>query len=135
MRQTLNSSESSHPLWDPEQITFVMLDRFWLLSKTPSLLSSSLFLMDNIRLHGIPTKIKWKIQACFTLNFKFWEGTAVKGFKTKIPDFLFLVLHQFLYQQTSFLQLSRISFNIIWKRFSSQIFLNRFTPLPQTPPP
>ena len=78
--------------------------------------------MDNITLNEMPTKIKWKIQACFLLHFKFWVGTSVKSFKIQLLVFLFLVLHQFLYIKISFLQLSRISNNIIWKRFSSQIF-------------
>ena len=51
---------------DHWQITFVMLDRFCLLRKT----SHPLFLMDNIKLDGIPSKIKWKLHASFTLYFK-----------------------------------------------------------------
>ena len=79
------------------------------------------------RLHGMPIKIKWKMEAYFTLNFKFWEGTSVKRYKAQQqPVFLFLVLHQFLNQQMSFLQLSRISLNILWKIFSSQILLAPF---------
>ena len=39
---------------DHEQITSVMLNRFSLLCKT----SHPLFLMDNIKLDGIPSKIK-----------------------------------------------------------------------------
>ena len=46
--------------------------------------------MDIIRLHGMPTNIKWKIKACFTLNFKFWEGTSVKSYKAQLPVFYFL---------------------------------------------
>ena len=53
--QTLDSSERSQPLRNPQQITFVMLNRFWSLSKKPLI---SLFLMDNIKLDGMPTKIK-----------------------------------------------------------------------------
>ena len=84
----------------------------------------------------MPTKIKWKIQTCFTLNFKFWEGISVKSYKTQLPVSLLLVLHQFLYQQISVLQLSRISFNIIWKGFSSYIFLCKqiHPPSPQPHP-
>ena len=41
------------------------------------------------------------------------------------PVLLFLVdLHQFLYQQVSFLQLFRTSFDIIWKKIFVRIFLN-----------
>ena len=39
------------------QITFVMLNRFCLLRKT----SQSLLLMNNIKLDGIPSIIKWKV--------------------------------------------------------------------------
>ena len=31
----LNLSERNQPLRDPQQITFIMLNRFWLLSKNP----------------------------------------------------------------------------------------------------
>ena len=48
---------------DHQQITFVKTSRFFLLSKT----SHPLFLMDNIKLDGMPSKIKWKIHACFTI--------------------------------------------------------------------
>ena len=56
------------------------------------------------------------------VNYKIWEGTSVKSYRIQVPVFLFVVLHQFLYQQILFSQLSRISFNIIWKKFWSQIF-------------
>ena len=51
---------------DHRKITFVTLNRFCLLSKTYHLL----FLMDNIKLDGIPSKTKWKIHTSFTLYFK-----------------------------------------------------------------
>ena len=98
-----------------------MLNRFWSLSKNPFTPPSSPFLMGNIRLHGMPTtsfekELLWKVMI-------------------QLPVFLFLVLHQFLYQQISFLELSRISFNITWQKFSSQIFLfNGFTSFPQPYP-
>ena len=95
----MNSSERSQPLRDPQQITFIMLNRSWLLSKKPFTL---LFLTDNIKLNGMPAKVKLKIQACFTLYFKFWEGTSAKSYKIQLPVLLFLVSHQFLYQQISF---------------------------------
>ena len=79
------------------------------------------------------------MQGCFTLYLKFCEGTSVKSYKIQLPVFLFLVLHQFLYQQISFLQLYIISFNIIWKRFSFFVlnfsFLNDLPlPFPQPHP-
>ena len=42
------------------------------------------------------------MQACFTLYFKFWEGTSVKSCNIQLPVLLFLVLHKVLYQQISF---------------------------------
>ena len=54
---------------DHQQITFVTTNRFCNLSKT----SNPLFLMDYIKLDGIPSKIKWKIHASFTLYLKFWR--------------------------------------------------------------
>ena len=48
---------------DHQQTTFVILHGFDLLSKTPY----TLFLMDTIRLDGMPNKIKLKIHALFVL--------------------------------------------------------------------
>ena len=104
------------------------LNRFWL-SKNPFTQPPSLFLTYNIKLNIIPTKIKRKIQACFILYFKFFEGTSVKRYKIQLPVLLFLVLHQFLYQQISFfynfLELnSTLSAKDFRHKFS---FINRFT--------
>ena len=33
----------------------------------------------------MPTKVRWKIQACFILYFKFWEGTSVISYKIQLP--------------------------------------------------
>ena len=93
-----------------------------------------LLLTSNIKLDGIPTRIKLKIQACFTLCFKFWEGTSVKRYKMQPLVLLFLVLHQLLYQQISsfynFLELhSTLSEKDFCRKFS---FFNGFT---QTPHP
>ena len=67
---TLNSSERNQSLRDPQQINFIMLMVIMWKTLHP------LFLTDNTKLDGMPTKIKLKIQACFTLYFTFWEGTA-----------------------------------------------------------
>ena len=67
---TLNSSERNQSLRDPQQINFIMLMVIMWKTLHP------LFLTDNTKLDGMPTKIKLKIQACFTLYFMFWEGTA-----------------------------------------------------------
>ena len=73
----MNWSESSQPLRDPWQTTFIMFNRFWSLSKNPlpppsppfpppSPPPSSPFLMGNVRLHGMPTTsfeevLLWKV--------------------------------------------------------------------------
>ena len=127
----MNSSERSQPLRDPQQITFIMLNRFWALSKKSNTSPSPhmVFLMHNIKLDGMPTKIKLKIQACFTLYFKFWEGTSVKSFKIELPVLLFLVSHQFLHL-INFLELQS---TLIEKGFCCEFsFFNGFT---QTPHP
>ena len=123
----MNSSERSEPLKDLQQITFIMLNR---LGKKPF---TPLFLTDNVKLDGMSTKITLKIQACFTLHFKFWEDTSVKSYKIQLPVLLFLVSHQFLYQQISFfynfLELySTLSEKDFCRKFS---FFNRFTPTSQ----
>ena len=97
LRKTLNSSERSQPLRDPRQDTFIMLIRFWLLSKKPFI---PLFFTDSIKLDRIPTKIKLKTQACFIMYSTFWVGTSVN---MQLPIVLFFVLDQLLYQQISVL--------------------------------
>ena len=60
------------PLYfDHWQITFVMVNRFPQLHKTCQ--HQPQFLMDNIKLDEIRSKIKWKLRASFTLYFKsYW---------------------------------------------------------------
>ena len=65
-----------------------------------------MFLMNNIKLDGMPTKIKLKIQACFTLYFKFWEDTSVKSYKIQVPVPLFFVCISFYINRYHFLQTS-----------------------------
>ena len=119
----MNSSESSQPLRDPRQITFVMLNRFWSLSKNP-------FTPSPPPPPSILPILNGQYQTACCAKHKFWEGTSVKSYKIQLPVFLFLVLHQFLYQQISFSQLSKVSFNIIWKKkFHPKFsFFNGFTP-------
>ena len=127
----MNSSERSQPLRDPQQITFIMLNRFWALSKKPNTSPSPhmVFLMHNIKLDGMPTKIKLKIQACFTLYFKFWEGTSAKSYKIQLPVLLFLVSHQFLYQQISFFT----TFQNFIQHYLKKIFVTNFNGFTQPP--
>ena len=118
-------SDSSQPLRDCSQTTFVHLTKFWL-SKSPFTL---LYLTDNIKLDGIPTKIKWKIQACSILYLKFFEDTSVKSYKIQLPVLLFLVLRQFLYQQKSiFYNFLKLRSALFEKDFRHKFsFCNRFT--------
>ena len=122
----MNSSERSQPLRGPKQVVFIMFNRFCSLSEKP-------FTSDNINLERMPNKMKLKTQACFTLYFKFWEGTSVKSYKIQLPVFLFLVSHQFLYQQIllfySSLELNSTSEKYFCRKFS---FFNGFS---QTPHP
>ena len=97
----MNTSERSQLPRDPQQIIFVMLNRFGRLSKK---FLFPLFLMDNIKLDGMPTNIKLKTQAYLTLHFKFWEGASVKRYKIQLSVLLFLVLlyisrYHFFYTQ------------------------------------
>ena len=141
-RKTLNLRESSQPLRDPRQITFAMFNRFWSLSKNPFThpppLPSppySLFLMNNIRLHGIPTKIKWKIQTCFTLYFKFWEGTSVKSYKIQGPVFYFLFYVSFYISRYHFYNFLKLHSNLSEKDLRPKFSLfNGFSPLSQPQP-
>ena len=90
-----------------------MLNRFWTLSKSPL---TPLFLTDNIKLDGIPTKIKWKIQASFTFYFKFWVFMW-KDIRCSYQFFYFLFYISSYISRYHVLQLFETSFNITWKRF------------------
>ena len=95
----------SYPkLVDCQQITFVMLNRFYLLSKTPVSSLSPLFLTDNVEMDRMPTKIKWKIHFPSILHLKFWSYIhLIKIFKIQPPDLLFVVASiSFLRQQIPF---------------------------------
>ena len=128
----MNSSKRSHSQRDSQQISFIITFGFCSLSKKSKKPFTPLLLTDNIKLDGLPTKIKLKIQGCFTLYFNLWEGTSVKSYKIQLPVLLFVVSHQFLYQQISlFLHLFRTSFNILWKRFFiANLLLYRIHPNP-----
>ena len=126
----MNSSERSQPLRDPQQITFIMLNRFSLLSKKPF---TSLFITDNIKVDGMPTKIKLKIQACFTLYFKFWEGTSVKCFQIQATSsFISCFTSAFISADIIFYNFLELHSTCLKRIFETFYFFNRFT---QTPPP
>ena len=60
-------------LRDCRQITFVMLDRFCLLSKPHPHSHVLNGQYHQNKMDRIPTKIKWYIHSHFTLYFKFWR--------------------------------------------------------------
>ena len=89
--------------------------------------------MDSIRLHGMQTKIKWKIQACFTLKryFCLLEVTSVKSYKTQLPVSYFMCYISW-YHFCNFLEFySALSGKDFDPKFS---FFNRFTPSCQPHP-
>ena len=121
----MNSSESSQPLRDPRQITFVMLNRFWSLSKNPFIpphphpLSSSILPLLNGQYHSASNP-----------NHKFWEGTSVKSYKIQLPVFLFLVLHYI--RRYHFHNILELHSTLFEKNFRPKFsFFNGFTPSPQ----
>ena len=92
-----------------------------------------LFSTDNIKLNGMPTKTKWKIQPCFIFFFSSFENVLLwKVNKIELPVLLFLVLYQFLFQQIyifyNFLALHLTLSEGFCHKFS---FFNRFTPYPR----
>ena len=101
---------------DCQQITFAMLTRFYLLSKNP-------------KMNRIPSKIKWKIHALFTLYFKFWRYFLYSHHIFYFLLFLLAFTSVDIFRTS---QIFRTSFNIIWKkRFLLQMsFFNRFTQAP-----
>ena len=122
----MNSSESSQLLRDPRQITFVMLNRFWSLSKNPftpphpSHLSFP-FLMDNIRLHGMPTTgfekiLLWKVTR-YSYQF-FYFLFYISFYISRYYFYNFLEFHSTLSERT------------FCPKFS---FFDEFTTLPPQP--
>ena len=72
-KPTWNSQLS---LRDCQQITFVMLNGLFLLSKNPP---TSLFLTDNIKMNRIAAKIKWKYITTFLHCISKFGGTLYKN--------------------------------------------------------
>ena len=111
----MNSSESSQLLRDPRQITFVMLNSFWSLSKNPSL-SSILPILNG------------QHQTAWNANHKFWEGTSVKSYKIQLPIFFYFSRYHFY----NFLEFhSALPEKDFPPKFS---LFNGFTPFPQPHP-
>ena len=53
----------------------------------------SLLLVDNIKMHGIPSKDKWKMQTLFALHFKFWKYFLWKFVRYIHQIFYFLLFY------------------------------------------
>ena len=71
-------------------MTFVTVNRFCFLQVYIN--SPPLFLMENIKLNGIQTKIKWKILVLFTLHFKIYRCIIlIKIYKIEPPVLLFAI--------------------------------------------
>ena len=75
--------------------------------------------MDNIKLDGIPSKIKWKTHTCFTSYFKFWGCFFIKNYKGQLQISFFTKLGQCdenwliigkLHQQTAITKVSKSGF-------------------------
>ena len=78
---------------------------------------------------------KWKMQACLTLNFKVWEGTLVKSYKTQLPGFFFLFYISFYISRYHFYKFLECHSTLSGKDFCSKFsFFNRFTPSLQHQP-
>ena len=103
------------------QITFIKLNRFYLLS----LENHPLFLADNIKMDRILTKI-------FCNVFQVWKVLLIKVCKIQSLDLLFVVdFIGFYISRYHFSQVFRTSFNIIWKKdFCHKFF---FLTDPQNP--
>ena len=118
----MNSSESSQSLRHPRQITFVMLNRFWSLSKNPFTPPSSPFLMDNIRLHGMPTT-------------SFEKVLLWKVIKYRYQFFYFLFYISFYISRYHFYNFLEFHSTLSEKKFHPKFsFFNRFTPFFQPHP-
>ena len=88
-----------------------MLSRFCLLSKNSP--TPTLFLTDNIKLDGIPTKIKSKMHALFTFFFQVFKGTSYKNLYMQPPVLLGTVDKQLLF-------VSKPQTISVWKEYQTQ---------------
>ena len=86
-------------------------------SITPTPLSRlplSLILTENVKLDGIPAKIKWKIHVPFTFYFKFWGYFLWQFIRCNHQFFHLLLFYiSFYMSRHHFSRLIRTSFNII----------------------
>ena len=107
----------------------VTLNKLCLLSNPPP---PPLFLMTNIKLDGIPKKIKWNIPVLHCISS--FKGTYKKLQDIATSSFYFLLFYiNFYISRFHFLQLFRTWFKIIKKKkFRHEFpFFNGFTKTPQ----
>ena len=78
----------------------------------------------------MPTKIKWKIQACFILHFNFEKGLLRKVIRYSYQFIYFLFYINFNISRYQFSRLFRLYSTLSEKDFRRKFsFLNRFTQL------
>ena len=78
----------------------------------------------------MPTKIKWKIQACFILYFNFEKGLLWKVIRYSYQFIYFLFYINFNISRYQFSRLFRLHSTLSEKDFRRKFsFLNRFTQL------
>ena len=115
----MNSSESNQPLKDPLQITFVMLNRFWSLSKKPFTSPPSPILPHSQCTMGCQP-----------------QGTFIKSYIRYSYQFLYFLFYISFYissyQFCNFLEFHSILSEKYFRRKFS--FFNRFTPFTQPQP-
>ena len=84
---------------------------------------TSLFLTDNAKMDGIPTKNKPKTQTLFALYFKFRRYFLQKFVRYNHQIFYFFLFYisfyisRYPFQKDIFLKFYRTSFNITWKKY------------------
>ena len=96
---------------------YVTLNRFCLIG-----IPQSLFLTYNIKLDGIPSKIKCKIHACFIVYSSYKKLLVIKNYKIYIATSSSYCI-SFYISRYHFLQLFRTWFKIIYNKILSQISL------------
>ena len=109
-------------------VTFIMLSKFCLLSN-----SYPLFLTENVKLDGMPTKTKSNLNVCFTLFQVLMEGTPVKSYKIQLPVFFISCCFISVFTApTICMTFQNFIQHLSEKIFSSQIFFffNRFSKTP-----
>ena len=92
------------------QITFIMPDRFFLLSKPPRFVKHLLFLTDKTNLDGTPSKIKWKMHVFWYIVFQVLKELLIKEYKIQL-------FYQFFYFLLFYIASEFTSADIIFTTF------------------